>query len=113
MSIATGGRGYNTKLVSSLACVTVTCDQAAGAHAWKAKGRIAAGSGDKEAVNLARADERLLQQLPLRVLSAVKQPIAFALSQRHRRCRPDTLTISMTGLQGRLHADGRDRRAGS
>jgi hypothetical protein len=58
------------------------------AHAWKAKGRVAAGTRDENAVNLSRPHEGLLKQLPLRVLAAVKQPVALALAQRHRRRRP-------------------------
>ena len=42
------------------------------AHAWKAKGQVAAGTRDENPVNLPRPHEGLLKQLPLRVLAAVK-----------------------------------------
>ena len=43
---------------------------------------------DEDAVDLARPDQRLLEQLALRILPAVEQPVALALAQRNRRRRP-------------------------
>jgi hypothetical protein len=50
---------------------------------WEAKGGLCRGASDEDAVDLARAHQRLPQQLPLRVLAAVKQEVALPLAQRY------------------------------
>ncbi len=55
---------------------------------WQAEGGVPSGARDEHAVDLAGAHERLFEELALRVLPAVKQPIALALAQRNGGSRP-------------------------
>ena len=60
----------------------------AAARTRQAEGGRGRRARQEDAVHLARPHERLLEQLALRVLAAVEQPLTLALAQRHRRRRP-------------------------